>query len=286
MTTISHGVGRSAFAPSPRKARPAAPRSAAARLGPGPRIPYALAIGPSLLLTAWAIGSAFGWIDARLLSTPWDVFERLVALLRDGRLQTHLLASVSRALSAFAIGCVSGVSLGLISGLSRYGEALLDGLVQAKRAIPTLALIPLLILWFGIGEEMRVLTIAIQVTLQMYLHTHAGLRAVDMRYVELAESVRLSRWKFIRNVALPSSIPDLILGLRHAIAASWLLLVAVEQINATSGVGYMMTLARSYGQTEVIMVGLLVYGALGLISDALVRALERKVLVWRRVLSP
>ncbi|MDB4990595.1 MAG: transporter permease protein [Myxococcaceae bacterium] len=282
--TMTQGVERPAIVRTAHAKRDKR-RSAAARLGPGPRIPYALAIGPTLLLLAWILCTELGWVDPRILSTPGEVASRSLQLLRDGRLLSNLLTSATRALAGLGIGLLVGGGLGLLAGLSRVGEALVDGTIQAKRAIPTLALIPLLILWFGIGEEMKILTIAIAVSLQMYLHTHTGLRAVDMRYVELAESLRLSRWKFVRKVALPSAVPEFVNGLRHAIAASWLVLVAVEQINATSGVGHMMSLARSYGQTEIIVVGLLVYGAFGLISDALVRQLERRALSWRRVLA-
>lgn len=255
------------------------------RLSPGPRIPYAVAIGPSLLLALWALASASGLLDPRVLSAPWTVIARLVELIIDGRLQANLATSALRALAGLTLGVAVGTSLGLIAGLSRLGEALVDGPVQAKRAIPTLALIPLLILWFGIGEQMKIIAIAIGASVQIYLHTHAGLRGIDARYVELAETVRLSHWQFIRRIALPSALPEFLLGLRIAVTTSWLVLVAVEQINATSGIGHMMALARSYGQTEVIVVGLMVYGAFGLLSDTVLRTVERKALSWRRVLS-
>ena len=256
-----------------------------ARLGPGPRIPGAALIGPTLLLSAWALGSATGWLDQRVLSAPWTVAHRFSELLADGRLQTNLATSSARALVGLSLGVAVGGVLGVAAGLSRIGEALIDGSVQAKRAIPTLALIPLLILWFGIGDEMKIIAIAIGSSIQVYLHTHAGLRSIDARYVELAESVRLTRWRFIRKVALPGALPEILLGLRLAVTSSWLVLVAVEQINATSGIGHMMTLARTYGQTEVIMVGLVVYGLFGLLSDSLVRTVERKALSWRRSLA-
>jgi sulfonate transport system permease protein len=282
--TMTHRVGAAPLA-APSGLAASRPRRSTTRLGPGPRLRYGFALGPALLLLSWLAGSWLGLIDERVLSTPWAVLGRTVTLLQDGRLQANLLTSTTRALIGLVLGLLVGGALGLVAGLSRVGEALIDGPIQAKRAIPTLALIPLLILWFGIGEEMKILTIAIAASLQMYLHTHAGLRAVDMRYVELAESVRLSRWKFIRKVALPSAVPDFVIGFRHAITSAWLVLVAVEQINATSGVGHMMSLARSYGQTEIIMVGLLVYGAFGLLSDTLVRMVERRALAWRRVMA-
>ena len=255
------------------------------RLGPARRIPYSLAIGPALLLASWALSSWAGWLDPRVLSKPWIVASTTHDLLANGRLQAHLLTSAQRAFLGLALGIGVGTFLALFSGLTRLGEVLMDGPVQIKRAIPTLALIPLLILWFGIGEPMKVLTIALSAMIPVYMHTHAGLRAIDTRYVELAETVCLTRWEFVRKVALPGALPGFLMGVRFAVTASWLSLVVVEQINATSGVGYMMSLARSYGQTEVILVGLVVYGLFGLLTDTAVRLLERKSLTWRRTLS-
>ncbi|WP_437798321.1 ABC transporter permease [Sorangium sp. So ce693] len=255
------------------------------RLGPGRRIPYGLALGPALLLALWTVASATGALDARVLSAPWTVVTTAHELIADGRLQANLLTSAQRAFLGLALGAGLGTVLALLAGLTRVGEALLDGPVQIKRAIPTLALIPLLILWFGIGEQMKVLTIALGVVIPVYVHTHAALRTIDARYVELAETVRLTRWQFIRKVALPGALPGFLMGLRLAVTGAWLALVVVEQINATSGIGYMMSLARSYGQTEIILLGLVVYGLFGLASDSAVRLIERKALSWRRILA-
>ncbi|KYG07968.1 ABC transporter permease, partial [Sorangium cellulosum] len=255
------------------------------RLGPGRRIPYGLALGPALLIAVWAVASATGALDARVLSAPWTVVITARDLIADGRLLSNLLTSAQRAFLGLALGVGFGTVLALLSGLTRVGEALVDGPVQIKRAIPTLALIPLLILWFGIGEQMKVLTIALGVVIPVYVHTHAALRTIDARYVELAETVRLTRWQFIRKVALPGAMPGFLMGLRLAVTGAWLALVVVEQINATSGIGHMMSLARSYGQTEIILLGLVVYGLFGLASDSAVRLIERRTLSWRRILA-
>ncbi|MFC6157806.1 ABC transporter permease [Kribbella jiaozuonensis] len=255
------------------------------RLGPGKRIRFGAAIGPVLLLAIWSIGSAAGWIDQRILSAPWTVVSTAGELIADGRLQSNLWTSAQRALIGLALGIVLGVVLALISGLSRLGEAVLDGPIQIKRAIPSLALLPLLILWLGIGESMKVVTILLGVFIPIYIHTHNGLRTIDSRYVELAQTVGLSQWEFIRRVVLPGALPGFLLGLRFAVTGAWLSLVVVEQINSTSGIGYMMELARTYGQTDIIIVGLVVYGALGLISDAVVRLIQRRALTWRRTLA-
>jgi sulfonate transport system permease protein len=255
------------------------------RLGPGRRIPYGIAVGPLVLITLWCLLSAVGVLDRRVLSEPWTVLATTFDLLEEGRLQSHLLTSARRAAAGLVIGVFAGTLLAVASGLSRVGEALVDGPVQIKRAVPTLALVPLLILWFGIGETMKVVTVALGVTVPVYLHTHAALRSIDARYVELAQTVHLSRTDFIRKVALPGALPGFLMGLRLAVTGAWLSLVVVEQINATSGVGYMMSLARSYGQTEIIIVGLAVYGTLGFASDGLIRWIERRALTWRRTLA-
>jgi len=255
------------------------------RLGPGPAVPFALLLGPVLLISIWIAGSAIGLIDPRILSAPWTVIATFGTLIADGRLQEHLWISSARALSGLVIGVVIGIVLALIAGLSRWGEALIDGPVQIKRAVPTLALIPLMMLWFGIGEQMKIITIVLAVVVPIYMHTHNALRGIDTRFVELAETLPLTRAEFLRHVVLPGALPGFLLGLRFAVTLAWVSLVVVEQINATTGLGYMISLARTYGQTEIIIVGIVVYAALGLVSDALVRLVERRALSWRRTLS-
>lgn len=255
------------------------------RLAPRRPISGGAAIGPLLLLLLWTLASATGLLDPRILSEPWTVVSTAVDLTVDGRLQEHLGVSARRVGAGLAIGVAVGLVLALVSGLSRWGEAILDGPVQIKRAVPALALLPLLILWFGIGEEMKVLTITLGVLVPIYIHTHNGLRTIDHRYVELAESVGLGRAAFVRRVVLPGALPGFLLGLRFAVVAAWLSLVVVEQINSTSGIGYMMDLARTYGQTDVIVVGLVLYGLLGLLSDGAVRLAQRRLLSWRRTLA-
>jgi len=255
------------------------------RLAPGPRVAVAYLAGPVLLVLAWFVGSATGWLDPRTLSEPWTVATTASELVQSGRLQGSLLTSAGRAFLGLGHGVLAGTLLAVVSGLSRIGEYLIDGPIQVKRSIPNLALIPLLILWFGIGEEMKVLTIALGVLVPVYIHTHNGLRSIDGRYAELAETVDTSRIEFVRSVVLPGALPGFLLGMRFAVTTALLALVVVEQVNATSGIGHMITLASSYGQTDVIIVGLVVYAALGLVADGTVRFIERKALTWRRTLE-
>lgn len=255
------------------------------RLGPGPRIRFGFLVGPLLLLALWAVASATGLLDPRFLSAPWTVVTTAADLIESGRLQANLLASVQRVLLGLAFGVPLGTLLALVSGLSRWGEAVIDGPIQIKRAIPALALMPLLILWLGIGEGMKVTMIALGVLVPIYIHSHNGLRSIDSRYVELAETVDLGRGAFIRKVVLPGALPGFLLGMRFAVTTAWLFLVVAELINSTTGIGYMMDLARTYGQTDVILVGIVLYGLLGLFSDAAVRLVERRALSWRRTMA-
>lgn len=296
MTYLSgNGRGDTALLERERRAAPAAPKSFEApaipairrkrRLGPGPAIPFGLQIGPAVLVLAWVAGSGLNLIDPRILPSPWIIIATFGELIADGRLQSNFLTSSVRALLGLGFGIVIGLLLAVVSGLSRVGEALIDGPIQIKRAVPTLAMIPLLILWLGLGETMKVTIITLGVIVPIYMHTHNALRAIDERYVELAETLRMSQRDFLLQVVLPGAVPGFLLGLRFAVTLCWVSLVVVEQINATSGLGYMIELARTYGQTQIIIVGLVVYALLGLASDGIVRLLERRLLSWRRTLA-
>jgi sulfonate transport system permease protein len=263
-------------APAPRPRR---------RLGVGQADPLGWLLGPALLILVWTVGSMTGVIDGRVLPAPWATVATAADLLQQGRLQANLAISAWRAAQGLAFGVGAGVLVALASGLSLTGGYVFDGLVQVKRAIPTLALIPLIILWFGIGEIMKVTVISVSVFIPIYLNTHAALRGIETRYVELAETLGLSRWAFIRQVVLPGALPGFMLGLRFGVMAAWLALVVVEQLNATSGIGYMINLARTYAQSDVIVVGLVVYALLGLASDLAVRSLETRTLGWRRTFA-
>lgn len=296
MTYLSgNGRGDTALLERERRAAPATPKTFEApaipairrkrRLGPGPAIPFGLQIGPAVLVLAWVAGSGLNLIDPRILPSPWTIIATFGELIADGRLQSNFLTSSVRALLGLGFGIVIGLLLAVVSGLSRVGEALIDGPIQIKRAVPTLAMIPLLILWLGLGETMKVTIITLGVIVPIYMHTHNALRAIDERYVELAETLRMSQRDFLLQVVLPGAVPGFLLGLRFAVTLCWVSLVVVEQINATSGLGYMIELARTYGQTQIIIVGLVVYALLGLASDGIVRLLERRLLSWRRTLA-
>ena len=193
----------------------------------------------------------------------------------------NLIVSLRRILIGLAIGVLAGLVLAVVSGLTALGEDFIDAPVQMIRAMPILALVPLDIIWFGIGEQAKIVLIAFAVMFPIYLNTHAAIRRIDPRFLELASTLRLSRRQVVRRVVLPGALPGFFTGLRFAAAIAWLVLVVSEQINANRGLGYLMNKAQEFDQTDVIVVGLLVYGTLGLLSDALVRLVERRALRWQ-----
>lgn len=242
-------------------------------------------LGPALVVAIWALGSALGAIPDSVLSAPWTVSQTAWKLALDGSLWSNLWASAQRAILGGVLGVALAVALALLSGLTRPGEALIDGTVTVYRAIPALALLPLFIVWFGIGEEMKVILITLAVATPVYLNTHAALRGIDRRYVELAETVGLTRPKFVRHIAIPGALPGFFTGLRLGATVAWLALVVVEQVGASDGIGYLMYKARLYGLTDVIVVGLAVYALLGFGTDLAVRTLGRKALAWQSTLA-
>jgi sulfonate transport system permease protein len=255
------------------------------RLGPGRRFRFAFWVGPLLVLALWSAGSAAGVISPAILTAPWDVVTAFHDQWTQHDLLGNILSSLQRAVLGLAFGVVGGAVLAVLAGLSRIGESVFDGPIQIKRSVPTLALIPLFIAWFGIGQEMKIVTIALISMVPIYVHTHNGLRGIDGRYAELAETIGIGRGEFIRHIVLPGALPGFLLGMRFAVTSALLGLVVVEQYNATSGIGHMINLAEQYGQTNVIVVGLVLYGVFGYLADTAVRLTGRKVLAWQRTLE-
>jgi sulfonate transport system permease protein len=254
-----------------------------ARLVSRPRLPLIRQrwVSPVALLVLWEIGSRIGFIPSRVLAAPSTVAETFWGLTVSGELPYNLLVSLGRASAGLAIGVALGIVLALGAGLSRRGEAMIDPLVQIKRTIPTLALTPLFIIWFGIGEQPKILLIAFATVFPVYLNLFNGIRSVDVRLIEAARTLGLSRIEIVTNVVLPGAMPSLLVGLRYALGVAVLVLVVAEQINAASGLGALINHARDFMQTDVIVVCVMVYAILGLTADLAVRRIETKVLAWR-----
>ncbi|MGW6416910.1 ABC transporter permease [Streptomyces sp. NPDC055055] len=251
--------------------------------GRGPAVPRWLrrCVGPVLLLALWQTLSTAGVLPSDVLASPGTIAQAGGGLIADGTLPTAMGVSLWRVAVGLLIGGAVGVSLALVSGLSRLGEDLVDAPVQMLRTVPWVGLIPLFIIWLGIGEAPKVALIALGVAFHLYLNVYAGIRGVDARLVEAGESLGLGRWGLVRHVVLPGALPGAMTGLRYSLATAWLALVFGESINADAGIGFLMNQAREFFRTDVIVVCLVVYAFLGLLADAVVRSLERLLLQWR-----
>ncbi|WP_433308298.1 ABC transporter permease subunit [Micromonospora sp. CA-269861] len=239
-------------------------------------------VSPVVLVLAWELAARTGLLAAEKLPAPSDVLATGWRLSRDGTLGIHLLDSLTRAGAGLLIGGLLALALGTVAGLLRLGDDLVDPPVQMARMLPHLGLVPLLIIWVGIGESLKISLVALGAFFPIYFNTYAGIRDIDERLVEAARTCGLGHAARLRHVVLPGALPSLFLGLRLAIGAAWLSLVVGEQVNAQTGIGFLMMEAREFSQTDVVVLGLLVYALLGLISDLALRVLERRMLTWRR----
>nr|WP_218907300.1 ABC transporter permease [Micromonospora jinlongensis] len=258
----------------------AAPPVAPRRLRPTRR--WWRLVSPVALVLGWELASRTGLLAPEKLPASSDVLATGWRLSRDGTLGVHLLDSLTRAGAGLLTGGVLALALGTLAGLLRLGDDLVDPPVQMARMLPHLGLVPLLIIWVGIGESLKISLVALGAFFPIYFNTYAGIRDIDERLVEAARTCGLGQAARLRHVVLPGALPALFLGLRLAIGAAWLSLVVGEQVNAQTGIGFLMMEAREFSQTDVVVLGLLVYALLGLISDSALRVLERRMLTWRR----
>ena len=243
----------------------------------GSLVPWLL---PALLIVAWQAAAAAGWIATRVLPAPFDVLAAAWKLIGTGELWQDVLVSTGRAAAGFAVGGGIGFALGILNGNSRGAARLLDSSLQMLRNIPHLALIPLVILWFGIDETAKLFLVALGVFFPIYLNTYHGVRTVDPQLIEMARVYGLSRRRVFFEVVLPGALPSILVGLRYGLGITWLTLIVAETISASSGIGYLTMNAREFLQTDVVVLGILIYAALGKLADSGARLLERRWLAW------
>lgn len=239
--------------------------------------PWAL---PVALLAIWQGAVVAGWLSTRILPAPSAVIAAGWALLESGEIWTHLAISGQRAAIGFAIGGGIGLLLGFITGLSNWGERFLDSSVQMIRNVPHLALIPLVILWFGIDEAAKIFLVALGTLFPIYLNTYHGIRNVDPALVEMARSYGLKGFGLFWQVILPGALPSILVGVRFALGFMWLTLIVAETISASAGIGYLAMNAREFLQTDVVVLAILLYAVLGKLADLAARLLERTWLRW------
>lgn len=237
-------------------------------------------IVPVAVLSAWQWSASSGWLPSRILPGPLQVVQAAWKLTASGELPRHFAVSFVRASAGFAIGATLGFVLGLFTGTFRWADRTLDGSMQMLRTIPHLALIPLAILWFGVGEQTRLFLVALGVLFPVYVNTYHGVRTVDPGLIEIGRVYGLNQWQLFRTVLLPGAMPSILVGIRYALGVMWLTLIVAETIAATSGIGYMAMSAREFLYTDVVLLSIVLYAFLGKGADIAARALERRWLRW------
>ena len=240
-------------------------------------LPWIVPVG---LIALWQISSSVGWLSSRALPAPVDVGIAFWTLAASGDLWVHVKVSAARALSGLAIGGGLGLALGLLTGSVRWAETLLDSTIQMVRNIPALAMIPLVILWFGIDESAKLFLIAVSVFFPIYLNTFHGIRNVDPGLIEMARTYGLTRWQLYTQVILPGALSSILVGLRFSLGLMWVILIVAETISAQAGIGYLTMNAREFLQTDIVLVGILLYALLGKAADLFAKGLERYWLRW------
>ncbi len=245
------------------------------------KLPFRRVVSPLVLLLAWQAASSAGLLSPRTLASPLQIVAAGWDLALSGDLAVNVGVSMARVAAGLAIGVTIGGALAVLAGLSRLGEDIIDAPMQMLRTLPFLALVPLFILWLGIGETPKIALVALGAAFPIYLNLFSGIRGVDPKLVEMARIFGLNRAGLVRHVILPGALPAALTGLRFSLGVAWLSLVVAEQINAHSGIGYMINDARDFLRTDIIMVGLVLYALLGLAVDTIVRTFERRMLAWR-----
>ncbi|CAN7334094.1 ABC transporter permease subunit [Rhizobium sp. LjRoot254] len=237
-------------------------------------------IAPIVLLIIWEALARFGFIEPYVLPAPSKVLMTAIKLSYSGTLANDLLVSLTRAAVGFAIGGSIGFVLGTLVGFSRLAEAFIDRSVQMVRAIPFLAVLPLVIVWFGVGETQKIFLVALGVGFPIYVNTTLGIRQVDPKLVELGRVQGLTTRELIRRIILPGAMPSILTGVRFSLATAWLALVVAETIGAQSGLGFLAMDAREFLRTDVIVLTVVIYALIGVGADVIARRLERSLLSW------
>lgn len=238
-------------------------------------------IAPAALLVLWEIASRTGFLPKTLLPAPLEVAQAFVRTITRGDLLTHLGVSALRAGVGMLIGASVGLLLGLLTGLSRKLQLVLDTPLQMMRAVPALALVPLVILWFGLGETAKLFIVAVTVMFPVYLNTFHGVRSVDPQLIEMARTYHVSGFNLYREVILPSALPSILVGLRFALGMSWLVLIVAETIGAEQGLGYVAMNAREFMQMDILVLTIVLWAILGKLADVLASSVEQRLLPWQ-----
>lgn len=237
-------------------------------------------IVPLALLLLWQYFSASGRLPPGILPAPSAVLRAAWQLAERGELQHDIGVSLRRVAIGFATGAGTGLLLGFLVGMSRLAQGVLDRSLQMLRTIPHLALVPLMILWFGIGEQPRVLLVALGTLFPVYINTMSGIRGVDPKLLELGRSYGLGTPELLFQVVLPAALPAILTGIRYSLGVAWLTLVVGETIASRDGIGYLVQNARELLRTDIILLAIVLYALAGWFADWLIRLMERRLLRW------
>jgi sulfonate transport system permease protein len=246
--------------------------------------PVSLAIRaalPVFLFAFWWVGTSQHLFSVSVLSSPSQVSDALRVIAVNGQLWSDLGASLSRLGKGLLIGGLAGLTLGVVAGLWKLGEEVFDSTIQMTRAVPFLALSPLFATWFGIGETFKVALITFATAIPMYTYTYLGVRGIDRKLVESAQSFGCTGYKLVWKVILPQALPSILMGLRICMATALLALIVAESVGASSGIGYLVSIAQQYNRTDYLVLSIVLYAAIGLLFDLVVRTIERVAMPWR-----
>lgn len=235
---------------------------------------------PVVIVVLWQVLGQAQVINSTILPTPIEVIQAAIRLINSGDLQEHVLISTQRALIGFTIGGMLGFLLGLFNGTILLSEKTIDTTIQMVRTIPHLALIPLVILWFGIGESAKVFLVAIGVMFPIYINTFNGIKNVDRKLIEMGSVYGLTKWNLFIHIILPGALPSILVGIRYALGVMWTSLIVAETIGADSGIGFMATSAREFMQMDIVVLTIVLYAILGKLSDFIAKLLEYRLLKW------
>lgn len=268
------------LAVSPRVHAPEKPATRTVKNSKGRKIAAGLIL-PIVVITIWQLIGSLGWVTKVVLPTPLEIVSAAKNLAVSGVLLANFEISIFRAACGFVIGGGLGLALGTLVGLSARSENLLDPSLQMVRTIPHLAIAPLFILWFGLGESSKILLIALGAFFPLYVNTFLGIRRVDAKLFDVARILEFSKWKQIKLLIVPAALPNILLGVRLSLGAAWLSLVVAELMGSTAGLGYMMMDARQFSNTDIVFVGIIIFAIVGKLTDSLVRWMERHFLKWQ-----
>ncbi|MGE0338347.1 MAG: ABC transporter permease [Xanthobacteraceae bacterium] len=266
-------------AASPIPSTPAAKPRLGTKFVLGILLPVALALG-------WEIAVATGFAQGRLMPPPSRLFKTLYDLAITGELWRHIGATLARVLAGFALGTIAGTLVGAIAGASRLAKDIVDPTLQGLRSVPSIAWVPLFILWLGIFEESKIALIAVGCFFPVYLGVFGAISSVDRKTVEVGRMFRLSQFQLVRRILLPAILPAYVLALRQGLGLGWMFVVAAEFMGASEGLGYLLVDGQQLGKPDQILAAILTFAILGKITDGLLAAASAPFLTWQDAFAP